>query len=102
MTCELSTLPRGGVETCAESMAGRPECGTGFGCRLACPFGAVLEYDPGMRFLPEIGSLICFIGLAVLVLSAIADSATPTLDHVDTLGLGMAISGAILTLGAKK
>lgn len=55
-----------------------------------------------MRNLTATGSFICLIGLLVLVINVFGDSGTPTLSHVDTLGLGMAISGAILALGPRE
>lgn len=39
-------------------------------------------------------------GLCVLILNTVVDSGTPSVSHVDVLGLGMAVSGAILARGS--
>jgi len=54
-----------------------------------------------MRTLSGVGAVIWFVGLVVLAINALGDSGTPTLTHIDTLGMAMSISGAILALGPK-
>lgn len=48
-----------------------------------------------------IGAYLCFIGLFVLIINTVGDSGTPTVSHVDLLGLAMSVSGAILVRGSK-
>jgi hypothetical protein len=54
-----------------------------------------------MSNLPAIGAFVWFIGLVVLIVNTIGDSGTPTVSHVDVLGLAMSVSGAILARGSK-
>ena len=54
-----------------------------------------------MNNLSAIGAFVWFIGIAVLVVNTIGDSGTPTITHVDVLGLALSVSGAILARGAK-
>lgn len=54
-----------------------------------------------MRTLAGIGAATWLTGIVVLVFNAIGDSGTPTITHIDTLGLAMSVSGAILVLGSK-
>jgi len=51
--------------------------------------------------LPAIGAFVWFIGLFVLIVNTVGDSGTPTVSHVDVLGLAMTVSGAILARGSK-
>jgi hypothetical protein len=37
----------------------------------------------------------------VLIINTVGDSGTPAITHVDVLGLGMSVSGAILARGLK-
>lgn len=59
------------------------------------------RYSSAMNTLPTIGALVWFIGLCVLIINTVGDSGTPTVSHVDVLGLGMSVSGAILARGSK-
>jgi xanthine/uracil/vitamin C permease (AzgA family) len=54
-----------------------------------------------MQTLAGLGAFIWFIGLSTLAINVFGDSGTPTITHVDTLGLGMCVSGAILALGSR-
>jgi hypothetical protein len=54
-----------------------------------------------MTTLTTIGAFVWFIGLIVLIINTIGDSGTPTVSHVDVLGLAMTVSGAVLARGAK-
>jgi hypothetical protein len=54
-----------------------------------------------MTSLPAIGVFVWFVGLAVLIINTVGDSGTPTVSHVDVLGLGMIVSGAVLARGSK-
>ena len=54
-----------------------------------------------MSNLPAIGAFVWFIGIAVLIINTVGDSGTPTVTHVDVLGLALSVSGAILARGAK-
>ncbi|WP_168218418.1 hypothetical protein [Nocardioides eburneiflavus] len=54
-----------------------------------------------MNTLPALGAVLCFIGLLVLVVNTVGDSGTPTVSHVDVLGLAMSVSGAILARGSR-
>ena len=59
------------------------------------------HYPSAMSNLPAIGALAWFLGIAVLIVNTIGDSGTPTVSHVDFLGLALSVSGAILARGAK-
>lgn len=54
-----------------------------------------------MNTLSTIGAFVWFIGLCVLIINTVGDSGTPTVSHVDVLGLGMSVSGAILARGLR-
>ena len=58
-------------------------------------------YSSAMNTLPMIGAFVWFIGLCVLIINTVGDSGTPAITHVDVLGLGMSVSGAILARGLK-
>ncbi len=55
-----------------------------------------------MDIIPGVGPLEWALGLLVLVVNAVGDSGTPELTHVDTLGLAMAVSGAIVACAPSK
>jgi hypothetical protein len=54
-----------------------------------------------MNSLAVIGAFVWFAGLVVLIINTVGDSGTPSVTHVDVLGLSMSVSGAILARGAK-
>ena len=54
-----------------------------------------------MNTLPAIGAFVWFVGIFVLIVNTVGDSGTPTISHVDVLGLGMSVSGAILARDSK-
>lgn len=54
-----------------------------------------------MHTLPTIGAFVWFMGLCVLIINTVGDSGPPTVSHVDVLGLGMSVPGAILARGLK-
>ena len=54
-----------------------------------------------MSNLSTIGVFVWFVGLVVLVVNTGGDSGTPTVSHVDVLGLAMSVSGAVLARGSR-
>jgi hypothetical protein len=59
------------------------------------------RYSSPMNNLPVLGAFVCLIGLFVLVVNTVGDTGTPTVSHVDVLGLAMSVSGAILARGSR-
>ncbi len=55
-----------------------------------------------MDIVPGIGPFVWLLGVGVLIVNAVGDSGTPELTHFDTLGLGLAVSGAILACAPSK
>ncbi|MGN6574722.1 MAG: hypothetical protein ACTHKG_03465 [Nocardioides sp.] len=54
-----------------------------------------------MNTLPAVGAFVFLLGTLILIINAVGDSGTPTVTHVDVLGLAMSVSGAILARGSK-